>query len=536
MQLPRGSQPQPNHSLATRILVVDDDDAARGFVVTTLELAGYECVEARSAAEALEYIDTTISAVVLDNRLPDGIGTELLHRLRHRVGVTTMPILLVTGDDQLATPASGLGAGATDFLVKPVEPDELVARLSAHLRDQAAWFAFLDDQLRQRAAVVNSLFAIVPRASAEETAIAICDELAAVHHLDGIALARLDETGRFVLLASRGITEFEHAVRRLAASRPSYLLTRAEQPWVELPHPGIGSSNLRLAVAPMRLGGLTVGLLVLGASAATSLHARVHMIDELLAEAIDFAGVATGLLGLSLHARAERDRRRSAMAELVRDGEFDVVFQPMVELLGGDIIGYEALTRFRDGVGPEARFAEAAGLGLGADLELATLSAAIEASAAIPTGTFLSVNVTPSLVLERRDPLCDLLRRADRPVVIELTEHDAVDDYVTLRQAIHGVEPHVRVSIDDAGAGFASLRHVVMLEPDFVKLDRTWVTGIDSDPTRQAMVAGLSHFARTTGCDLVAEGIEEESERVTLSDLDVRFGQGYLLGRPALVT
>jgi EAL domain-containing protein (putative c-di-GMP-specific phosphodiesterase class I) len=73
-----------------------------------------------------------------------------------------------------------------------------------------------------------------------------------------------------------------------------------------------------------------------------------------------------------------------------------------------------------------------------------------------------------------------------------------------------------------------------MLEPDFVKLDRTWVTGIDSDPTRQAMVAGLSHFARTTGCDLVAEGIEVESERAALSELDVKFGQGYLLGRPAV--
>ena len=119
-------------------------------------------------------------------------------------------------------------------------------------------------------------------------------------------------------------------------------------------------------------------------------------------------------------------------------------------------------------------------------------------------------------------------------MVLELTEHDAVNDYAALREAIHGFDPRVRVSIDDAGAGFASLRHVVMLAPDFVKLDRTWVTGIDTDPTRQAMVAGLSHFARTTGCDLVAEGIEEESERETLSDLDVRIGQGFLLGAPAV--
>ena len=529
-------QHQLHPTAGTRILVVDDDRATRRLFVMTLELAGYECVEAGSGAEALERIDASVAAVVLDNRLPDGLGIDVLRKLRGRLGATMLPVLLVTGDEELTNSVAGLSAGATDYLLKPVEPDELVARVSAHLRGQAAWFAFLDDQLRQRADIVNSLFAISPRASAEETAAAICDELSDVHHLDGIALARLDETGRFVVLASRGAAEFGTAIRRLTAARPSYLLTRAEQPWIELPRPGLGTASLRLAIAPMRLGGLTVGLLVLGSSADVPLPARARMIDELLAEAIDFAGVATGLLGLSLHARAERDRRRMDMAALVRDGAFDAAFQPMVELEGGQIIGFEALTRFRDGVGPEARFAEAASLGLGADLELATLKTAVEASTALPDGTFLSVNVTPNLVLDRHESLCDIIDLADRPIVLELTEHDAVDDYVALRDALRRCKPGVRVSIDDAGAGFASLRHVVMLQPDFVKLDRSWVTGIDADPTRQAMVAGLSYFARTTGCDLVAEGIEMEAERAALSELDVRFGQGYLLGRPAVVS
>src|SRR5204863_1588941 len=195
---------------------------------------------------------------------------------------------------------------------------ELVARVSAHLRGQAAWFALLDDQLRRRASVVNSLFAIAPRISAEETAMAICNELADVHQFDGIALARLDEAGRFVVLASRGELDFERAIRRLAAARPSYLLTRAEQPWIELPQPGLGTATLRLAVAPMRLGGLTVGLLVLGSSTDAPLPARARRIDELLAEAIDFAGAATGLLGLPPHARPERDPRRADLAALAR--------------------------------------------------------------------------------------------------------------------------------------------------------------------------------------------------------------------------
>src|SRR5205085_12526213 len=185
---------------------------------------------------------------------------------------------------QLVGAVAGLTAGATDYLTKPVDPDELVARLAAHLRGQAAWFAFLDDQLRHRASIVNSLFAIAPRASAEETANAICEELSNVEHLDGIALARLDESGRMVFLASHGDPQFSLAVRRLASARPAYILSRAEQPWIELPHSGVGATGLRLAVAPMRLGGLTVGLLVLGASSQASMPARAHMIDELLAE------------------------------------------------------------------------------------------------------------------------------------------------------------------------------------------------------------------------------------------------------------
>ena len=120
----------------------------------------------------------------------------------------------------------------------------------------------------------------------------------------------------------------------------------------------------------------------------------------------------------------------------------------------------------------------------------------------------------------------------DRPVVLELTEHDVIHDYVSLRGGLARFEPKVKLSVDDAGAGFSTLRHVVMLEPEYVKLDRSWVSDIHVDPTRQALVAGLSYFARTTGCELVAEGIESDEERDMLTSLDVSLGQGYLLGKP----
>jgi EAL domain-containing protein (putative c-di-GMP-specific phosphodiesterase class I) len=116
--------------------------------------------------------------------------------------------------------------------------------------------------------------------------------------------------------------------------------------------------------------------------------------------------------------------------------------------------------------------------------------------------------------------------------VLELTEHDRIDDYAALRQALGRITPHVQVSIDDAGAGFASLRHVLELRPEYMKLDRSWIAGIDTDPSRQALVCGLSHFAGATGCRLIAEGVEHETELEVLRQFGVELGQGYLFGTP----
>ncbi len=227
--------------------------------------------------------------------------------------------------------------------------------------------------------------------------------------------------------------------------------------------------------------------------------------------------------------------RREQLRTIIATEAFRVVFQPMVALYKAQIVGYEALTRFDDGTAPDRRFADAAALGLGAELELATIAAAVAAARELPADRFVSINLSPELILTHREELESAIEQLhrDRPVVLELTEHDVVDDYVSLRDNLARFDPPVQLSVDDAGAGFSTLRHVVMLDPEYVKLDRTWVTDIDTDPTRQALVAGLSHFARTTGCQLVAEGIESESERDMLTDLDVSLGQGYLLGRPA---
>jgi EAL domain-containing protein (putative c-di-GMP-specific phosphodiesterase class I) len=116
-----------------------------------------------------------------------------------------------------------------------------------------------------------------------------------------------------------------------------------------------------------------------------------------------------------------------------------------------------------------------------------------------------------------------------------VTEHDAIEDYAAIRDAVFAFGPDVRMAVDDAGTGIANFGHIVELRPDFVKIDASLIRGINADLTRQALVVGLRHFASTTRCAVIAEGVETAEELATLQALDVEMAQGYLLGRPATV-
>ncbi len=251
--------------------------------------------------------------------------------------------------------------------------------------------------------------------------------------------------------------------------------------------------------------------------------------------------VISALLGQQLgelqESQREAEAGRQALLCLLEPGRLAIVVQPIADVWTGRAVGYEALSRFHRPDGCPARpdlvFAEAAGLGLAAVFERAALRAAIRLLPHLPTEAYLSVNLSAAIVT---DPGCaELLAAAPLSrLVLELTEHDAVEDYAgvvgvlgELRQA------GLRLAIDDVGAGFSSLRHILRLAPDVIKLDVSLSRSVDADPARRALVAALVGFARQLGVTLVAEGVETAREQEELHDLGVRFMQGYLLGRPA---
>lgn len=231
---------------------------------------------------------------------------------------------------------------------------------------------------------------------------------------------------------------------------------------------------------------------------------------------------------------ARLQRLRSRVLDVVSAGGPDIALQPVVDLASGRIDTVEALARFRDGRPPAVWFAEAEEAGLGVELELAAARAAIGLLPSLPVGMPMSVNVSPSLLLDRRFvALIESGAESPARLLVEITEHAAVVCYDSLATTVGPLRSAgMRVAVDDTGAGYASLAHVMRLRPDVIKVDRSLVSEIDADAARRAVVAAIVRLAEELGASVVAEGVETSEELDTVACLGVDCVQGYLLARP----
>ena len=258
---------------------------------------------------------------------------------------------------------------------------------------------------------------------------------------------------------------------------------------------------------------------------------------SVLSDSISHHVVAELSTRLSAEADQEQERRRwtESIRQIV-DGErrLTIVYQPIVRLDSGDVFGVEALSRFDSEPvhGPDVWFAQAATLGMGVDLELAAIAAAVAPLPSLPGNSKLGLNVSPDTILS--SALAPALEHVavDR-LVLEVTEHAHISDYERLRKALAPWRrAGIRLAIDDAGAGYASFRHILELGPDSIKLDISLTRDIHLKRPQRALAAALVAFARETGATIVAEGIETADELSALRDLGVGLGQGYYLRRP----
>ncbi len=264
-------------------------------------------------------------------------------------------------------------------------------------------------------------------------------------------------------------------------------------------------------------------------SADTSLNLRdlnlMRVFADLAGKMIDRERVAHHNLH-DIHQRIHR---------VLHDDSLHMVYQPIYDLERAAIAGFESLSRFSATPtrSPDLWFNDAHAVGLGVELELKAIEHALQVMPRLNGGLDLAVNASPETILDPR--LEKLLSNMDRVshLVLEITEHAAVERYEEIASRLKPYrDKGLQIAVDDAGAGYASFRHILNLEPDRIKLDMSLTRDIDIDPARRALAAALIHFSADTGSILVAEGVETAAEAATLIELGVEKAQGYFLGRP----
>ncbi|WP_300157968.1 GGDEF domain-containing protein [Solidesulfovibrio sp.] len=364
-------------------------------------------------------------------------------------------------------------------------------------------------------------FSLLRRLFRPEVALAVADAMAvaveqavarrlAAH---AVALAEVVEPGRVLVLVG-GWDEDADALDRVAA------VLRLEV------RGGLREEALRLTGQALEIRG----------GAAAVIVGDPIALDMALAAALsEAARLAAGGEGGS--APAIREFR-----EILELGRVRAVYQPIVNLRGGDVFAWEALARgpLKSPLeSPAMLFDVAEEAGAVFALEKLCREAAIKGFSRRGQGARLFCNVHPRTLLDPQFTPGETRRLLDkygmepRDVVLEITERHSVKDFNLFHRTLaHYRDAGYGVAVDDVGTGYSGLFSIAEIKPDFMKIDMSLVRGVDANPVKRALLETMLTFSDKIGCRIVAEGIETEAELACCIRLGVHFGQGYFLGRP----
>jgi EAL domain-containing protein (putative c-di-GMP-specific phosphodiesterase class I) len=277
-----------------------------------------------------------------------------------------------------------------------------------------------------------------------------------------------------------------------------------------------------------------------------------HAEPELSSRDLRFLRMLADFLVDELDRENDRLATRESIASVLAGRHLDIALQPIVRLSDGRRIGVEALSRFPFGGRPDEMFRAAHSVGLGADLERLAVERALEVMTRLDENCsrnseaadgydsthlseFMAINLSPTSFTETMSVAERFPRAPLQRLVFEITEHQAVDQYGDLLSELRELRRNgLRVAIDDAGAGYASLYHIVQVHPDIIKIDRRLVDGCSEDQSRRSVIKGFVGLAHDIGAMVVGEGVETSADLAVLRGLGVDAAQGYLLGRPTL--
>lgn len=236
------------------------------------------------------------------------------------------------------------------------------------------------------------------------------------------------------------------------------------------------------------------------------------------------------------------DAAHRQLLDILRRKDLTTLFQPLVDPRSRTVFGYEALTRGPSDSwlhAPQHLFATARRAELRLELELLCVQLAAKRFVEMGGEGRLFLNVSPDSMYEephfvqRFLGLIGATGLAPDRCVLELTEDGLLDDYAALRSSLQQLrEAGCEFAIDDLGAGSSGLRIWSELRPDYVKIDRYFISNIDSDAAKLGFVRSIIDLGRAIGCRVIAEGVETPGECRELIELGIDRLQGYLFGRP----
>jgi len=506
---------------------------------------------AQRTAEALG-VGVTLPTAHVATRAPVG-GTRSYAYPELTVTVSTEPLSNATRS--ALEMGAGIGGGALLVLVSltlTLFDRRLAAPLAALSQtirrvaggDSAARVAAGGPaELREAAESLNALLETLRAEPQPDVADPLTGAIAAQHFHEalGVELKRAQREGLTVGLVVLDVEGFDDEALKLSARhlrrvmRATDLVARLGEDAFALILPGV-ETRLALTIAERARTAVSAG------------SAGVACYPEDARDGSTLVQLANGALDWAKRSGSDMSRRydpkeislptdKEERAEietlLDRDRPMYPVFQPLVSLSTGRVLGYEALSRFPEppGRAPDSWFSQATRVGLGPRLEAAALRAAL-AREGRPAGTFLSINVSPSAL--SAPEVQAALPHDMTGLVVEITEQELADDLDALVLQLEDLRARgARIALDDAGAGYSGLQQVMRVQPDVIKLDRSLVQSVDQDPAKEALIDSFVRFARRTGASVLAEGIETMEELRLLADLDVSYGQGFALARPA---
>jgi diguanylate cyclase (GGDEF)-like protein len=546
------------------VLLVEDNPADVDLLVRGLRRsphARFDVAHVATLAEAwVQLEDMTPDIVVLDLGLPDAAGTEGLEQLRERA--PDVPVVALTGhaDDQIALEV--LRHGAQDFMSKADTDWVQLGRTLFHAIERHA----VQQQLR---ATTEQLRAANARLEGQVE----LDPLTNLLNRRGLAgalpsvLAAAEREGKLPFALMADLDDFKQVNERLGYSTGDILMREVAVRVRESLRPGdrcgrLGGDELMVlfvAESEREAWGLAERVRIVLTEDFLMLHRQAVRItasfalvrldpQHALLDRVMAAGEGAlriskklGKNRISRHTGSELDEedddpeRSRAIAALTRPEHYRRVEQPIIRLADEAVMGHEYLSRFDVAPyeTPEAFFALASEAGVLTTVDHLCFAGCLQAARARPAEQRHHVNLLPATLLSSPPEHFAALLEGGPAVHVELSERRFAGHADELLEAlVHLRRAGARICLDDVGFGRSSLESLVRLEPEVIKLGETRVRGCAAHPEQRRTLERLLAICRTTGAEVVAEGVETTADRDVVQDLGITLAQGYLWARP----